>query len=426
MLRQEDFVLDGILSSEGSTIREAGHNHFKLTLARVPQPAMPTASIPNHLQKHYPARQEGWANWLRFEINQNARGNSLRLSVDFEAPKECGMFCGPKEGGVPYPFTSFEPCWSYNGKEWNYVSWEEGVIPGRSGTLVFPVFEKNRVLVCTQLPMTIDDAEGLVKAWSLHPHVKVHHLGKSLGGRNLYRVTITDPNSDIEMSGRWVHHVANQHPGEGIAQWYIAGMVKWFLSDEAMTARARTIAHFTLLMNPDGVANGWCRVNAQGIDMNRSFRVEGAHSELQPHEAFIFQRDLETILYSDCPVTTSWSMHSSRSPCLSPMLVGRGPELRGILGPDELFASLLKKHDTNNLINPYHEHHRAPTPECFWDGGPHHAWGITTFLVEGGGSKLDNHQSIEAGRILMKALTEYYAGERQPAEQTGQKNRSYQ
>lgn len=30
------------------------------------------------------------------------------------------------------------------------------------------------------------------------------------------------------------------------------------------------------MMNPDGPANGWPRTNAEGVDMNRTYRVSGA------------------------------------------------------------------------------------------------------------------------------------------------------
>ena len=83
-----------------------------------------------------------------------------------------------------------------------------------------------------------------------------------------------------------------------------------------------------------------------------------------------------------------------------------------MLDPDEVFGALLKERDPTGLINDYREHHRGVTPECFWDGGPHHAWGITTFLVEGGGKGMNKAKAIEAGGILMRALTEYYTGER--------------
>ena len=32
--------------------------------------------------------------------------------------QERGMVRGPKEGGVPYPFTDYAPCWSYEGEQW--------------------------------------------------------------------------------------------------------------------------------------------------------------------------------------------------------------------------------------------------------------------------------------------------------------------
>ena len=62
------------------------------------------------------------------------------------------------------------------------------------------------MLVCTQLPMTVEDAEALLAEWQGHPHVEVHILGESLGGRKLHRVTITDPQGNVPPSRRWVHH----------------------------------------------------------------------------------------------------------------------------------------------------------------------------------------------------------------------------
>ena len=180
-MRETDFVLDGTLRSDGASIREVRRNHFKLSLGRVPQPTMAAAQIPPDLRRHYPGRQEGWANWVRFEIARNAKGNELRLDVEFDAPEEWGTFRSQKEGGVPYPFTNYDPCWSYDGEAWRYISWEEDFVPGRAGTLIFPPFEGDRVLVCTQLPMTVEDAEALLAEWREHPHVEVHILGESLG-----------------------------------------------------------------------------------------------------------------------------------------------------------------------------------------------------------------------------------------------------
>ena len=389
-LTVNDFNVSG---SDGSEIEQVDTNWFKLTLGPAPQPALPTEGLAG-----YPPGQDCWANWIRFEILRNAKGNAFRLDVEF-----------PCENEPVYHFTNYAPCWSYNGREWSYIQWLKDAESGRSGTLLFPEFSEDRVIVSAQLPMTVQEAEGLIDAWKKHPHVKVHVLGKSVQGRNLYRVEITDPESEIPRSQRWVHHAGNQHPGEGIAQWYIAGMVQWFLGDEAAEALKRTIGHFTLMMNPDGVANGWCRANAQGIDMNRSFRLEGPDPELQPNEAYIFQRDFEDLMNSMAPVTTSWSMHSWGSPQMEPILMGVGAEMDRKVGSLEGFAGIVAKRDPNKLVKtPWL--HPEPQPSNFWDAGPYHKYGITNWLVEGGGGQLNKRQCLEAGTILMKSITEYYAG----------------
>ena len=107
--------------------------------------------------------------------------------------------------------------------------------------------------------------ERLIAGWRRHPHVQVHVLGKSLEGRNLYRLTITDPASPHRPARRWVHHVANQHPLECCSQWRIVGMIDWLLSEQAAEVRQRTICHFTLMMSPDSASHGWYRTNSRGL-----------------------------------------------------------------------------------------------------------------------------------------------------------------
>ena len=97
-MRETDFVLDGTLQSDGASIRQVRANHFKLTLGRVPQPTMATAELPPDVRKHYPGRQEGWANWVRFEIARNAKGHGLRIDVEFNAPEEWGHLSFAKGG----------------------------------------------------------------------------------------------------------------------------------------------------------------------------------------------------------------------------------------------------------------------------------------------------------------------------------------
>ena len=237
--------------------------------------------------------------------------------------------------------------------------------------------------------------------------MRVHVLGKSLGGRNLYRLTITDPSSHNPPARRWVHHFANQHPLECCSQWRIAGMIDWLLSDEAVQHRQRTICHFTLMMSPDAASHGWYRTNGQGFDMNRTYRAEGADKTKQAHEAYVFQSDLEALMRSEAPLTTSWEMHTWQG-LMDPIIRGQGPEMGKEVGPWEDLKKLLAKYDTQKLSKPLTAV-AEPHPEGHWDCGPFRQFGITNVLVEGG-SDADMQQNLDAGEALMRAIVEYYRG----------------
>ena len=193
------------------------------------------------------------------------------------------------------------------------------------------------------MPLSFEKIEQLIGQWAKHPHVTVHVLGKSLGGRNIYRLEITDPESPHPRASRWVHWFGNQHPGEHNSQWRIAGMIDWLLSEQGDDARRRSICHFVPITSPDGPSNGWYRVNAQGVDMNRSYFSGGADQQRQAHEAYIVQRDLEKLMATDSPVTSLWSMHTWGGP-VEPILVP-GPEVGSTLGPWEEFKEVLIKND---------------------------------------------------------------------------------
>lgn len=131
-------------------------------------------------------------------------------------------------------------------------------------------------------------------------------------------------------------------------------MAEWLLSSDpaAVVCREVCIFHFVFFSSPDGEltprlllpmspsdrllwchdikiifkkmisraapSNGWYRVAAEGVDMNRSYSVDGSGSTVTPHlggdkqchEAQVVQRDLERLMASETPVTTLWSMHT--------------------------------------------------------------------------------------------------------------------
>src|SRR5690606_21747458 len=150
-----------------------------------------------------------------------ARGNPLRLDVRFPQ-------------GTGYSFNEYHQSYSYDGRHWHPVAWEKGYLTSPlEDTLHFPPFTADEVHIGTQVPMSWDTALELIDGWRESPHVTVHDVGKTLGGRDMLRLEITDADSPHPRERRWVHYFANQHPGEHNSQWRLAGLVNWLLSDEA-------------------------------------------------------------------------------------------------------------------------------------------------------------------------------------------------
>ncbi len=366
-LSPSDFNFQGELGSEGATISELTVNHFRIDLGHAPGHA-------------------DWSNKLQFTIEQHAQGNAPQIDVYFI-------------GGRTYPFNEYYYSWSYDKINWNPVYWQ-------GNTLIFPSFTQDRVYVGHQTPMSYNDVTILMQQWSNHPHATLITLGQSIEGRNIYQLEITDPQSPYPENIRWCHYIINQHPGEHNSQWRMAGMVDWLLSEAGSDCRRRSITYFTLMMSPDSPSHGWYRVNAQGVDMNRSYYVSGCDPQNQAHEAYICQQNLETVMASQTPVTDIWNMHTW--PGITETLLLTGPEMGNRIGQWTELRDIIESNDPNNLHKPLYLSDR--TDPSAWNVGPNVQFGITNFLCEGGGNIYTKAENMQAGEIIMKSLDQYYHG----------------
>ncbi len=376
-LTVNDFRFDGPLGSQGTTLEKVAKNHFKATLG------------------HAPGHTD-WANNIQFQILQHAQGNDLRLDVVFN-------------GGNAYRFNEYFHSFSYDEESWYPIFWLNKSRDSKQGdTLVFPVFREDKVSVGLQVPMTYEKLVELTKTWEQSPFVTVRVLGQSLGGKDICRVTVTDPTSTISESNRWVHYFANQHPGEHNSQWRMAGILEWLLSSEGAEARGRSVTHFVFMTSPDAVSNGWYRVNAQGVDMNRSYRPNGSDEKDQAHEAYVVQRDLEKLMASPAPPVTVWSMHTWGG--VVETIMNAGPEMGGELGPWTELKERTLKRDPRKLTEPLAISDKESYGGIAWTSGPHKQFGVTAFLCEGGGDIYTRRENMDSGVVLMQGLMDYYTG----------------
>lgn len=376
-LSVSDFDFTGPLGSAGATVEQLGPNYFKVTLGAAP-------------------RHPEWANMLQFTLH-HARGNPLRLDVCFH-------------GGNDNRFNTYFYSWSYDGLDWTPIHWQQGYSlakdSSRGDTLVFPTFQQDTVLVGHQVPMSCETLTALLQDWSQSPHATRVRLGDSPGGRPIWRLTITGADSPIPPAKRLVHYFAGQHPGENNARWRLVGMIQWLLSDQGKTFRDANVCHFVPLMSPDSPAAGWYRVNSAGVDMNRSYRSRGALQSAQTPEAWIVQKDLEGVAAAG-QLTTVWSMHT----CLGELfpILHPGPEMGTRLRPWTALRDAIRRYDPEGKLSaplrtarPDEEGGRSE-----WAYGPHAQFGVSAFLIEGGGTIFTKAENIESGRVLIKGLADY-------------------
>ncbi|NQT36148.1 MAG: hypothetical protein HQ581_01585, partial [Planctomycetes bacterium] len=328
------------------------------------------------------------AAFAQFVITGNARGNALRLDVD----------PGRGRNGS---YREYFHSWSYDGKHWHPIRWQ-------GNGFTFPEFTEDVVYFGNQVPMSYENLVELIEQWKKSPWVTVKIVGKSFEGRNLYRLEVTDPESPHPREDRWVHYAANQHGGEGNAQWRIAGMIDWALSAEAADFRSRSICHFVPMMSPDSPSHGWMRANAEGTDMNRSYLSTGSDSKAQTTEPYWWQKDFEKIMASTSPVTDIWSCHTWGG--MVDILYNEGPEIGKTIGPVSQFGKLLDRLDADDLVNPIRGKEGGARTK--WSTGPHDQFGITAFLCEGSGGIDTKSNNKQSGAVILRALSQYYKGTR--------------
>jgi hypothetical protein len=103
-----------------------------------------------------------------------------------------------------------------------------------------------------------------------HPHVRVETVGRTVDGRPMPLVTITDPRID-DMGKKVVWLMFRQHSWEAGSSWAGEGALLYLLTNEAVSLRERVAWKIFPMADPDGVARGGVRFNKHGFDLNRNW-----------------------------------------------------------------------------------------------------------------------------------------------------------
>ncbi len=220
-----------------------------------------------HLEGQQDARgRNRQATWIHFRLDQ-VEGRTLTLRfTSFKGEYNDRPANSPT--GAWY-----RPVVSEDGETWRHVesaTWDE-----KQDEIAFQVRPRGDTLWVAHVPpypharllRLLDEVRP-------RPGVRVEVIGRSVLGRELHLVTVTNPERpDDDKRVVWLQ--ARQHAWEAGTSFVVEGALRFVVSDDPVARRLRdtTIFKFTPMVNPDSVALGRVRFNINGWDPNRHWDV---------------------------------------------------------------------------------------------------------------------------------------------------------
>ncbi|MCW2311155.1 M14 family metallopeptidase [Rhodoferax antarcticus] len=135
----------------------------------------------------------------------------------------------------------------------------------------------NRVYLAYFEPYSHERHLDLIGSAGASEHVTLERLGRTLDGRDVTLLQITDAASATPQAQKkkvWL--IARQHPGETMAEWFVEGFLERLLDESDPVARVlldQCVFYVVPNMNPDGAVRGNLRTNAAGANLNREWNA---------------------------------------------------------------------------------------------------------------------------------------------------------
>jgi hypothetical protein len=202
------------------------------------------------------------ATWYCFRMD-HVQGRDLTITLtDFvgeynDVPGSCPMN------------EKLRPAMSEDGQTWGHaedMTWDND----KKEATVRLKPKRDSVWLATQAMYPHSRLVALVEELKQSPHARVEVIGKSVQGRDLFLITVTDfTKPDAEKNTLWLQ--ARQHAWEGGTSYVAEGALRFAVSDrpEARALRESNICIFTPMVAVDGCAIGLPRFNVHGYDPNR-------------------------------------------------------------------------------------------------------------------------------------------------------------
>lgn len=226
----------------------------------------------NHYRLHVDGQRDQagrnrQASWYYFRVDQ-----ALNKDLIFDLVDLAGEYNFAANQGAITKDTP--PFYSYDQKTWMPVEKFEYDKAGPS-MRVWLHSTQRRVWIAHAPPYVNRNFTDLLKSIRKDPSVAYESIGKTPEGREMPLLTITDravPDRDKKVI--WL--MFRQHAWESGSSWTGEGLIRFVLSSDplAATIRRGAVLKILALCDPDGVAHGRVRFNAQGYDLNRNWDID--------------------------------------------------------------------------------------------------------------------------------------------------------
>ncbi len=357
---------------------------------------------------HVPGQQDQrgrnrQATWYYFRMD-NVRGRELTITLTGYLPGEYN--------GQPSAHMNAEPLpvFSHDGEKWQHIAAHTWDNVAKEGKFTIRA-ERDSLWLALVPPYPHSRLVKLLGEVGATPHARVEVVGRSVQGRELQVVTVTDfTTPDKDKKTVWLQ--ARDHAWESPTSFIMEGALKFIVSDDpaARALREKNVFMFTPMVDPDGCATGQVRFNANGWDLNRHWDDVDLRDPLwlqRLPEIWYYKKAIRDYVGTGRKIALMVNLHNTISEYMS----ARAPTADDVTRLQKLF-DLLVARTQFDPARPF-----QARPASGRASGDNPSWwvtyGVPTALIEtriAPGKKLKGSPTAEHrtafGRELLEAMAE--------------------
>ncbi|MGN2386301.1 M14 family metallopeptidase [Pseudomonas syringae] len=233
------------------------------------------SSDPAHIKLAIrPDTQSAHFQWFHFKVDGLNVGQTYGLSLS-----------NASESTFNSAWSGYNAVASYDHKHWFRVP---SGFDGKALNFSL-VADQAQVWFAYFEPYSRERHDRLIEQAQANAGMQLLATGKSIEGRDVQLLR----KGDGSEGKRKIWFIAQQHPGEHMAEWFMEGVIER-LQQKDDTALLQLLASADLYlvpnMNPDGAFHGHLRTNAAGKDLNRAWQDS---TEAQSPEVLFVRQQME-------------------------------------------------------------------------------------------------------------------------------------